>query len=244
MSEIPNRVMTLHAFLLPAERTAKVPKMPMPVECSLWIPGTDMDWQEDGVPQRRPRHRYWIAVWNSSDDADAFIANVGQFFGQLADAEDAWHAKLLPYMHRGALRWGDLSSPPNVFGGFHKKPAAECPVLIMTTVKRRSEPDKAILFGNTVNEVRTSVQKVDGLILEMLLLTSDFENFDGGTLTLWKDETSALNWAYRGEAHKHAMGLHQEKDLMERSSFARFAVEKSIGTWNGMAPLVGTSQRV
>lgn len=237
MSEMPNRVMTLHAFLLPAERKAKVPTIPAPAECSRWIPGTDMDWQDNGMPQRRATHRYWLGVWNSSDDADAFMSNAGQFFGALSDAEDAWHAKLLPYMHRGTLQWGDLSSPPNVFGGFHAKPAAACPILLMTSVKPRRELDKAILFGNTVSEVRRTVQKADGLILEMLLLTSDFENFDGGTLTLWKNEMSALNWAYRGDAHKHAMKLDHEKDLMERSSFARFAVDKSIGTWNGVAPL-------
>ena len=243
MSQLANSVMTLHAFLLPQERNVKTLDLPTPSKCSLWIPATDMDWQDNGLPQRRSTHRYWLAIWNDPGDADLFMANAAQFFAAMADAKDAWHAKLLPYMHRGALHWDELSSPPNVFDGFHAKPAADCPILVMTTVKRRSEVDKATLFGNTVTDVRSTLQKADGLLVEMLMLTLDFERFDGGTLTLWKNEASAVKWAYQGQAHKHAMELDKERDLMERSSFARFAVEKSIGTWNGAEPLAGLSRR-
>ena len=54
------------------------------------------------------------------------------------------------------------------------------------------------------------------------------------TFSIWENEDKLKNFAYRGKEHNKAIQLTRSRDWYSEEMFARFAIVKSIGSWQGM----------
>jgi hypothetical protein len=69
--------------------------------------------------------------------------------------------------------------------------------------------------------------------------------FRGFTVSCWRELSSALAYAYRGDVHRRAMAWFETlaPDLRRKAWFGRFAVEQSTGTLAGRDPFAGTREQ-
>jgi hypothetical protein len=57
------------------------------------------------------------------------------------------------------------------------------------------------------------------------------------TLSIWKDEESLKNFAYRSKEHIEAIAMTRRLRWYKEELFARFKPYKSVGSWEGRNPL-------
>jgi heme-degrading monooxygenase HmoA len=59
---------------------------------------------------------------------------------------------------------------------------------------------------------------------------------DGVTMSIWRDDASMLAAAYQKGDHRSQLDRHKALPLFDRSSFTRFRILESRGSWNGSDP--------
>ena len=84
--------------------------------------------------------------------------------------------------------------------------------------------------------VRASMVSVDGLHSRQIFNVPRFAD-DTVTATFWRDDAAVPAFAYRDSEHKSQMDRYRELGTADRTSFTRFRVLESQGSWNGSDPL-------
>jgi heme-degrading monooxygenase HmoA len=56
------------------------------------------------------------------------------------------------------------------------------------------------------------------------------------TVSFWRDEASIRDFAYGQGSHRRQLDRHRADPLADRTSFTRFRVLHSAGTWHGHDP--------
>lgn len=226
------RMFTLVSARFPAPLSAGADASGHPAGAALALAGTEVDWQETGLPRRRRDIRTWIAVWPDAESGRAFLAARQAAIPLLSQAVESWAALLQPFATHGTANWAQEGEMRAIFPDAGPKPDAGRPVFVMTTLGIGQQGEGMIAFGRGVRAVRAAFAANPAVILEQQLLP-DLPMIDAPTLSLWRDTAAVVAAAYRSEPHRSAMQIATHPDLA-RGSFTRMAPLALEGSWNGV----------
>lgn len=159
------------------------------------------------------------------------------------DAQEVWSGMLEPFRHHGAANYLDRANPGDVFEALMPADLADGPVVALTTsgwnVGAGLDMNRVREFGAGVLAVRASMTGVPGLRSQQSFFFPGVIQCDPVTLTFWRDEASIRAFAYGQGSHRRQLDRHRAEGLADRTSFTRFRVLSSAGTWYGEDPAVG-----
>lgn len=206
-------------YELPPARSLAAEKLPQ--GCAAFVGGTDADYPESGIPQRRGLERHWLAVWRTEADVDRFISSPAACLPELAGAQEVTLLKLLPYMQRGA------EVLPADSGA--DRPRPDQPIAIITSIGPYASETDAISAGQRASLARQSLTDADGLMSELLIVPFPPMATDLFTVTTWRNEPAAQAWAYKGPSHREAIAFYKTTPEKARVSFTRCVIVGSFG---------------
>lgn len=173
--------------------------------------------------------------------AQSAIANRMEITPWIADAIETWSAVMVPFRHFGEANFVDPKNPGPQFETVVSPPDDTSPIVIMTSVgwvNTDSEAmDRIQRFGAGVGAVRTSMTGVHGLHSQQSFSFPGFFVWDGITVTFWKNLAAAMAFAYGPGVHRDQVKHQREIGDGDRTSFTRYRVLWSDGTWHGTNPI-------
>src|SRR5688572_5996218 len=138
-------------------------------------------------------------------------------------------------------RGGGLDNPGHVFESMMPDDLADGAVVALTTsgwnVGEDLDMNRVREFGAGVLAVRASMTGVPGLRSQQSFFFPGVLECDPVTLTFWRDEASIRAFAYGQGSHRRQLDRHRTEGLADRTSFTRFQVLSSAGTWYGVDPV-------
>ena len=159
----------------------------------------------------------------------------------IAEAKETWCAVLSPFRHFGEANFLDTNGAGPVFEMMQPEPAAGSPIVVVTSAGWELGPDLDMArvrdFGANVAAVRISMTGVSGLHSQQTFSFPGGLVIDGITVTIWKDFASMRGFAYGPGLHRGQVKRQRDGEFGGRTSFTRFAVLHSEGTWHGSDPL-------
>ena len=199
------------------------------------IAGSETTWAETGLPSRGRRVRSWLTFWPGESLARAHVDNVQAAIPLLGTAESITTAVLLPYSTHGDVNW--FGKPGEIPLDSNPRPEKGAPVFVITSLGLGSIGPGAVAFGQGNHAIRKTIRSQPGLRFEAQIL-ADNPVTDGVTMTLWDNEASVIDFAYRQDPHRTAMKVKEHKDI-SRGSFTRSAVRHFSGSWDGIQTEIG-----
>jgi hypothetical protein len=158
------------------------------------------------------------------------------------DPCERWQGLLLPVAHQGECNHLDVAAPGAMFEVAAEDPGG--PLLVMTTagfnLRSRSDFQRLVDFRRRVERMREVVAAADGSLAHQVFSPS-IPGQDGVTMSIWRDDTSMLRFAYRQGQHRAEVDRQNSRRTVDRSSFTRFRVLRSSGQWNGVDPVTTAS---
>jgi hypothetical protein len=154
----------------------------------------------------------------------------------LSDAVEQWHALLLPVAHRGEVKWRDDVEVASAVRCSTADPGGR--LVVMTTAGYTSRG--ADQFPRIRTFMQGILQVADyyrGLSVNLCreVFTGGFDQRDGFTFSLWRDDASMQQAAYQPGVHRTLMDKSRDGSLFDRSSFTRARLVASSGSWDGDA---------
>lgn len=154
-------------------------------------------------------------------------------------AKEVYGAVLSPYRHKGEVNHLNKEQPGLIFESTGTAPKSGEPVVVITTAGFDYAPgmdmERMRTFSAGVTAVRVSMTGVQGLQSQQSFFFQGVRAVDPMTLTFWESDAAIGHFAYGPGTHKRTMDQHNEKSMMDRSSFTRFRILESTGTWYGKA---------
>ena len=230
---------TVHWIKFPSQMRAESLDLSLaPEGAASWKIGPDSRLDADGV--RLPESDIWcaVALYPDRNAADAALEAPKSYLPWVSKALEAWHALLLPFTHHGDCNHLDRSNPGKVFEAARSDPGG--PLLVLTTAGFNISPDmdmeRVKNFRRNVDLVRAWMRDAEGLM--------DAHNFapvtrgdDGVTMSLWRDDASMGNFAYRPGLHSRLVERYKAENMADRSSFTRCRIMRTLGQWGGSDPV-------
>ena len=173
------------------------------------------------------------------DSARALVDDQATCGPWLADAIETWSGVLQPFRHYGEANHLDRANPGALFDAMLPSEGADSPVVAMTTVgwnRDGLDMNRVREFGAGVIAVRMSMTGVPGLHTQHSFFFPGVLEVDPITVTFWRDEASIRGFAYGQGSHRRQLDRHRAETLADRTSFTRFRVLHSAGTWHGHDP--------
>jgi hypothetical protein len=158
----------------------------------------------------------------------------------LDDASESWGGVLQPFRHHGASNYLDGANPGALFEPMMPAESPAGPVVALTTVgwnREGLDMNRVRDFGAGVMAVRMSMTAVPGMHTQHSFFFPGVLEADPVTVTLWRDEASIRAFAYGQGPHRRQLDRLRAENLADRTSFTRFRVLHSAGTWHGRDPL-------
>ncbi len=181
------------------------------------------------------KHLIW-SLHSSLPSAKAFTEKYHQHV-PWGNPCETWSAVLQPFRHIGEINHLDPKEPSRIYEIDMDPPDPSTPVLIVTSVGWSSfEPDdieRIKDFGGRVAAVRIGMTGIPGLISQQSFSLDGGLAWDGLTVTMWDKLATAMNFAYGPGYHCSQVKMQRETSLGDRTSFTRFVVLESHGTWHG-----------
>jgi hypothetical protein len=178
-----------------------------------------------------------LGLHKNADSAQRFLAERVEWLG---DAQEVWSGILEPFRHHGAANYLDRANPGHVFESMMPADLGDGPVVALTTsgwnVGEGVDMNRVREFGAGVLAVRASMTGVRGLRSQQSFFFPGVLECDPLTLTFWHDEASIRAFAYGQGSHRRQLDRHRAEGLADRTSFTRFRVLSSAGTWYGEDP--------
>src|SRR4051812_41823054 len=155
----------------------------------------------------------------------------------LDEAQEVWSGILEPFRHHGAANYLDPANPAPLFDSMAPADLVDGRVVALTTVGwnvgEGLDMDRVREFGAGVRAVRASMTGVPGLQSQQSFFFPGVLECDPLTLTFWRDEASIRAFAYGQGSHRRQLDRHRTEGLAARTSFTRFRILSSVGTWYG-----------
>jgi hypothetical protein len=159
----------------------------------------------------------------------------------LDDAQEVWSGILEPFRHHGAANYLDRAHPGPLFASMTSGDSADGGVVALTTsgwdVGKDLDMNRVRDFGTGVLAVRASMTGVAGLRSQQSFFFVGVLEYDPITVTFWRDEASIRAFAYGQGSHRRQLDRHRTERLADRTSFTRFRVLSSAGSWYGEDPV-------
>ncbi|MBS1724741.1 MAG: hypothetical protein JSS66_17505 [Armatimonadetes bacterium] len=159
----------------------------------------------------------------------------------IENAKETWAAVLLPFRQFGEANFIDATSPCPQFEIGAQPPGDGEPVVIVTSVGWNSAEGEAMdrikRFSDGVAAVRIGMTGLNGLHSQQSFSFPGGLVHDGITVTIWKSVASAMAFAYGPGRHRMEVKTQREELYGDRTSFTRFRILHSEGTWHDSDPL-------
>jgi hypothetical protein len=158
----------------------------------------------------------------------------------LDDAQEVWTGVLEPRRHHGAANYLDRTNPGVLFESITPDGLVDGAVVALTTsgwnVGDGLDMNRVREFSAGVLAVRASMTGVAGLRSQQSFFFPGVLDWDPITITFWRDEASIRAFAYGQGSHRRQLDRQRTERLADRTSFTRFRVVSSAGTWYGEDP--------
>ena len=165
-----------------------------------------------------------------------FIEAADSIAPWMNDADEIWTAVLQPFRHTGEANLLDRGSEGPLFEALATPPPANEPIVVVTSAGwRRTELDfkRIQLFSRGVYEVRTAMTGITGLNSQQSFTFPGGLEYDPITVSIWQDIDAMKSWAYMPGVHFKYLEQHRKHAMADRSSFTRYRILQSSGTWHG-----------
>ena len=206
-----------------------------------WFFGLNNALDETGY-LREPAASVWggVALYRDRADALAALDDPSSAIPSLASASEAWHVALVPFKHRGEVNWLRRDHLGEMFESADD-PVGEGPLIVLTTAgyvnDENFDLERVRDFDLNVERVRDWMEKTaDGLVMQHVFESLD-PDVDGPTFSVWRDDESLHDFAYRAGVHREQVDRFRAEHTADRVSFTRFRPIRSVGTWGGEDPL-------
>jgi len=179
----------------------------------------------------------WCAVglYLERSHAQQALENLQDFMPFLGTASESWHALLLPVMHRGECNHLDREAPGTLFEVSQSDPGGRC--MVITTAGFVFVPDlkieRVIDFRRNVDLTSDWMRTAEGCLVTQVFAPHTYGD-DGFTMSVWRDDASMMAAAYRTGVHRSQIERHKSENVFDRSSFTRFRILDSRGSWAGL----------
>lgn len=201
-----------------------------------WKAGPDWSASESGV---RSGSRIWcgLAVFADAQHAQAAFQDAGSYLPDGAETVESWSALLSPFAHKGECNHLDRSNPSVIFA---VEPCERSgPVFVITTagfhLQSRRDFQRVIDFRREVDRMRPIISDSEGSLAHQVFAPLEAED-DGVTMSLWRDDQAMFGFAYKPGAHRVQVDRQKSHQTVDRSSFTRFQLLQTRGTWGGTDP--------
>lgn len=221
---------TLISALFDFDLSATSDESIMPANAVGHVAGSEAHWAPTGLPSRKRNQRSWLTFWRDENSAEQFMDRRTDHIPLLARAGDVSVAVLQPFATHGDVNWIDTPAAPLDFS-LAQRPEITAPVFIITSAGFGKIGAGAIAFGQGTHKVRNAIQDQEDVRFEGQILADDLR-IDGVTLSLWNNQSAVMDFAYKNDPHKTAMGITDHEDVV-RGSFTRCLVKSFNGVWQG-----------
>ena len=181
-----------------------------------------------------------LGLHESAESAQLALKHRLSIAPWITDAIETWSAVLKPFRHHGAANYLNSENPGPLFQEMDLVPPERTPILVITTagwVNTEGENLARIReFGAGVGGVRISMTGIAGLHSQQSFYLPGGVQLDGFTVTLWRDFAATRDFAYGPGTHRHMMKRMQDENQWDRTSFTRFTIAQSEGSWHGSDP--------
>jgi len=229
--------LTVHRAKFAQPHGATEDELAGPVSAAAWRCGPDAPIGSAGI--RTEVSDIWggLAFHDSEKSAREMLALAPGDLPFARHATEGWHGLLAVIAHRGEIH---LSAHGQARLGF--VPLAQDPGGVMAVVTSagykaydETQTDRIVDFLGKVEEVRAFYAGLKGNVVRQLF---NFHNSpDGVTFTVWRSDQAMMQAAYKDGAHRQFIDQHKAQPMFDRSSFTRFRLLDSRGSWGGLDPL-------
>lgn len=231
------RFATVHWLKFPSVATPDTLRLgESPARCVSYKVGPDGPVGPDGL---RVPSNVWcaVALFGERAAAEAALAAHERFLPSFESATESWHALLLPVAHRGECNHLERANPRPLFEIGAEDPGG--PLFVMTTAGYVPPPalERVVDFRRHVDKVRYWLEEsINGRVASQVFAPHTLGD-DGVTMTLWASDAAMVDAMYRPGIHREQIERHKRDKLADRTSFTRFRVLATRGTWGGSDPL-------
>lgn len=89
-------------------------------------------------------------------------------------------------------------------------------------------------FVRNVERIREWMGAADGLFFRHVFKPAGDPAEDGFTISVWRDEDSMMNFAYRPGTHREQLDRYKALRTADRASFTRCRAVRISGQWEGV----------
>lgn len=193
-----------------------------------------------GPDGRRLPTDIWSALGLFSALAEAQVAfrNKEVFMPFLPGTVESWHLLLRPFRHQGECNHIERDTPGELFEISGEDGGGS--LAVVTTAGYRSgfeaNMDRVVAFRDKVDHVSAWMKELEGCFVSRAF-TPYTVGYDGFTVSVWRSDEDMLCASYRAGLHRGYMDGHKTSSDFDRSSFTRFRILESSGSWNGANPV-------
>lgn len=201
-----------------------------------WKVGPDWSASDSGI---RSGSRIWCSLGLFADlqHAEAAFDAADLYLPDRAATAEAWSALLAPFAHKGECNHLARAAPGPIFATDDCEPSG--PTFVITTagfhLRSRRDFQRVIDFRREVDRMRPVISASAGSLAHQVFAPLDAED-DGVTMSLWRDDQAMFAFAYKPGAHRVQVDRQKSHQTVDRSSFTRFRLLKTAGTWDGADP--------
>lgn len=172
-----------------------------------------------------------LQVWDDEQYADSFLNDSALMHSFKERAKETWTMFAKNVTSRG--KWDGVSPFDKAGVG-----ASSGPVLVLT--RASINWTKLAAFWRFVPVSQKSLLSNKGLLFTKGV--GELPLVQMATISLWKNEESLHQFAYKSEGHRQAIEKARELKWFSEELFARFRPYRSVGTWYGSVMLPQLSQ--
>jgi heme-degrading monooxygenase HmoA len=166
-----------------------------------------------------------LGVWLSEEAAASYFDESEHFSGFQSRASEYWTIYMNTCKAHG--KWSGLNP-------FHtNQPYQSGPIAVITRARIKLRFLRK--FWSYVPSVSKNMEDRDGSIFSIGI--GEYPWLMQATFSLWEDEESMRNYAYRSKVHSEVIQKTREHGWYSEELFANFIPYKTAGSWEGDNPL-------
>lgn len=168
----------------------------------------------------------FLGVWESEQDAAGYFEDSDHFGDFRRRATEVWTIYMRTCRSHG--KWSGLN-PFETTQAYQSGPIA---VITRARIKFRFLRK----FWSYVPSVSKNMEERDGSIFSIGI--GEYPWLMQATFSLWEDEESMRNYAYRSKVHSEVIQKTRTLGWYSEELFANFIPYKTVGLWEGENPLM------
>lgn len=180
-----------------------------------------------------------FGLYKSKAEAEAVFSEPKEHLPFLDGVVEAWHSIVVPYAHRGAVKWRDTIEEDSAIRIAPVDPKG--PLVIMTSAGYTNpgpeDMERMKAFTAGIDAVINFYGTLPDNLRRAIFAAGAVDGREGCTMTLWRNDKAMMGAAYRSGVHKEQLAKHQDSALFDHSSFTRGRVVASKGIWDGADPV-------